>query len=331
MLAQIRVIPLDLLQYLLCFTPLVLSSYKHDHSETFHHQTDQLKSVNAKPSNLFDDLAYTASSDESKLRLAFLVDDKIDRNKDGSVQLDELVGWLRECQDRYAQEDVNRHWTGFGRSVGDETPLSWDEYAKKEFEPLDILVKQSGISEQVAHMRDSHANLMQKDSRRWKAADEDGDGRLSKMEFKCFLYPEHAKHMHELILNEKYESMDQDKDGRVSFEEYVADASGGEAYSSPTNKDEWLRKHRSKFTNQLDSNHDKYLDKSELATYIGESELNDHSITEAQHLMQSADLDRDHRLSKEEILLAYHEFVNSHATDFGEALRSQKGSKHDEL
>lgn len=318
--------------YILIKIVLVKSSYKEEATNKFVRQTDQfdggLHSANSK--SLFDEFAHTASTDESKLRLALLVDEKIDRNKDGLVQLDELVNWLRECQDRYAVEDVNRHWVGYGKAIDDSSSIGWQEYTTREYDHMIALMK-SGSQEQIDKIKRSHEYHLQRDLRRWKLADINQDERLNRVEFKMFLYPEHSERMHDVVVDEKFHLLDKDKDGKISGDEYLSDLSPEETHLDAKRRDEWLASERTKFYAQFDLDHDNYLDKSELASLITKSEIHDQVVAEAKHLMQSADADKNHRLTKEEILLAYHEFVNSHATDFGEALRSHNPTRHDEL
>lgn len=311
---------------------IVHSTYKDDSVDTLLTSDSADQSHHKRTGgSLIEDFAYTATTDESKLKLAILFDEKIDTNKDGSVQLDELVSWLRECQDRYSREDVNRHWTAYGKPLDDVSSIEWKRYAEREYDHLLALMKQSGDPEQVDRIKKSHEYHLQRDLRRWKTADLDQSGRLTRNEFKLFLYPENYELMHDVVVEEKFELIDKNKDGKISSHEYLSDQPPGEAHYNKKQHEDWLEEGRSKFVTQLDLNHDNYLDKSELATWISKSEQHDHSISEAQHLMQSADSSRDHRLSKEEVLAAYHEFVNSHATDFGEALRGTKQSSHDEL
>lgn len=310
----------------------VCYSYKEDHHLSKLQQSDD-GGPNEQSNGFLESFAYTASTDESKLRLAFLVDEKIDKNRDGQVQLDELVNWLRECQDKYAQEDVNRHWISFGKAVDDEaSTLGWEEYSTKEYDHLISLTKQADNEGQVSNIKRSHENLVRKDLRRWKAADLNEDNKMSKLEYKYFLYPEQLDSMRNLLIEEKFELLDENKDGKISLNEYLSDLSGEEIhYFDTKQKEDWSKKERVKFTESLDLDHDNYLNKSEFIIWFNKSESNDHSVAEAQHLMRSADLNKNRRLSKEEILLAYNEFVNSHATDFGEALRSHKKTIHDEL
>ena len=47
-----------------------------------------------------------------------------------------------------------------------------------------------------------------RDKRRWGLADENGDGSLSKVEFKHFLHPEEVDHMKELVVQETIDDID---------------------------------------------------------------------------------------------------------------------------
>ena len=60
-----------------------------------------------------------------------------------------------------------------------------------------------------------------RDERRWKKADLDGDGNLSKEEFASFLHPEDVEHMRDTVVMETLDDIDKDKDGFISLEEYI--------------------------------------------------------------------------------------------------------------
>lgn len=307
---------LNLLYFLLNISSIDANYKEELLASDRHYQTDH-NDARLGGKSLFD--SYSSSHDESKLRLALLVDEKIDRNHDNLVQLDELVNWIHESQNKYITEEANNHWIILKKQLGNS--LTWDEYSNKEYEHLLSLSKQAEDPTQSARIRESYESAIRRDLRRWKAADLNQDEKLSLEEFKSFLHPTN----HDLLVEEKLEQLDENKDGKISFEEYIADQ------ESSKEKNRWLNEVSSKFSKHLDSNQDNYLDKSELSRTVSKSELYEHSVAEAKQLMQIADLDKNHRLSKEEILQAYHEFVNSHATDFGEALRDQKKTFHDEL
>ena len=42
--------------------------------------------------------------------------------------------------------------------------------------------------------------MIERDQRRWKAADKDKDNKLSKEEFQDFLHPEEAEHMRDIVV-----------------------------------------------------------------------------------------------------------------------------------
>ena len=47
-----------------------------------------------------------------------------------------------------------------------------------------------------------------RDQRRWGLADENGDGELTKLEFKHFLHPEEVEHMKDLVVQETIDDID---------------------------------------------------------------------------------------------------------------------------
>lgn len=46
--------------------------------------------------------------------------------------------------------------------------------------------------------------MINRDERRWKAADKNKDGKLDKTEFSDFLHPEEAEHMRDIVVQVKY-------------------------------------------------------------------------------------------------------------------------------
>ena len=302
----------------------VRSSYKDSHRAHSLKETDR---KDAQPS-LSGNSNFNLPTDEYKLRLAFLVDEKIDVNKDNLVQLDELVQWLRECHNRYVQQDANRHWSALKKTSDDR--LKWEDYASQEYSHFEALIKQLVDREQIDKVKNSHDYHVRRDKRRWKAADLDHDGYLTRDEYRVFLHPDYFDGMHSLMIEEKFELMDKNHDKRISFEEFISNLTPTEIYHNAEQREKWLEDERAIFKAKLDLNHDDHLDESEFSYWMPNIELKEQSIKEAQQLMQAADENRDHRLTKEEILASYHEFANSHATDFGEFLKLGQ-LNHDEL
>jgi hypothetical protein len=67
-----------------------------------------------------------------------------------------------------------------------------------------------------------YRELLKRDKRRWKLADEDGDNQLTRNEFNSFLHPAEVEHMMDSYIQDTLEQMDTNKDGFVSKEEYLS-------------------------------------------------------------------------------------------------------------
>lgn len=59
------------------------------------------------------------------------------------------------------------------------------------------------------------------EERRWKAADLDQDGKLTREEYAAMYHPWEHEHMHDSVAQESVEEMDKDKDGLLSLQEYL--------------------------------------------------------------------------------------------------------------
>lgn len=59
------------------------------------------------------------------------------------------------------------------------------------------------------------------EKRRWKMADLDQDGKLSREEFGAFYHPWEHEQTHDAVVQETIEDMDKDKDGVLSLKEYL--------------------------------------------------------------------------------------------------------------
>ena len=67
----------------------------------------------------------------------------------------------------------------------------------------------------------SYEQMLFRDERRWKQADQDKKGYLTKEELTAFLHPEEYDHMKDMVIVETIEDIDRDKDGKISLEEYI--------------------------------------------------------------------------------------------------------------
>lgn len=56
------------------------------------------------------------------------------------------------------------------------------------------------------------------------ASDGNNDSKLDKKEFAAFQNPEHHRHMHDTLIQVTLNEKDKDKDGKISFQEYIGEA-----------------------------------------------------------------------------------------------------------
>jgi len=261
----------------------------------------------------FDDLA----PEESQRRLGLIVD-KIDKNNDGKVSVEELQKWIKFTQDRYIGEDVERQWESHKPDSKDT--VNWGEYRHNVYGFLD----EEDSADQEEHGF-SYQQMEARDNRRWILADQDKNGELTKDEFKAFLHPEDADHMRDIVVTETLEDIDKDGDGKINIDEYIGDMYRDEDTINQEDEPDWVASEREQFTKFRDRDGDGFMDLEEVKAWIIPPDF-DHSEAEAKHLVFEADQDQDNLLTKEEVLDKYDLFVGSQATDFGEAL-----TRHDEF
>jgi len=242
---------------------------------------------------------------EAKEKLAILLK-KMDLNGDKSIERQELYAWIlrsfkslskEESDERFDDSDENED--GF---------VSWREYAAEEFD-LDDLEK-----DLTDPMYEEELQLMEEDRILFDAADINKDEKLDKTEFLAFSHPEEDEKMKPLVINQVLKSRDTDKDGVLSFQEYLGERGEG--------KDkEWLLTEKDRFDTELDKNEDNLLSREEILGWIIPSN-EDTAEEEVNHLFAGADQDVNGLLTFQEIIDNHELFVGSEATDFGEQLEN---------
>lgn len=165
-------------------------------------------------------------------------------------------------------------------------------------------------------MRINYLAYLMKSFFRFKIADQDGDGKLSKKEYGDFLHPEESKAMRDIVIDETLEDLDKNGDGVVNIDEFIADLYPNDARGA---EPDWVKTERENFKIHRDKNSDNVMDREELADWILPTDF-DHSLMEAKHLVHEADANGDGKLTKEEILEKYSVFVASQATSYGHAI-----------
>ncbi|XP_052709114.1 calumenin-like isoform X3 [Crassostrea angulata] len=261
-----------------------LSDMEHEHEGEHNPDYDHEAFLGKDEAKTFDQL----TPDESKDRLGIIVG-KIDKDGDGQVTEQELKDWIQYVQKRYIVTDTDRMWKDHNIE-GDK--LSWSAYKQRTYGSDDDPNEEDSSTF-------SYKDMIQRDERRWKTADKDNDGFLTKEEFADFLHPEEAEHMRDIVVKETMEDIDKDKDGFISLEEYIADIYDEEDDDPDTIPDEdtnlqdgtpdWVKSEKDQFINHRDKNMDGKLDEEEVKAWVIPEDY-DHSASEALHLVNAWDM-----------------------------------------
>ncbi|KAJ8024308.1 Calumenin [Holothuria leucospilota] len=283
----------------------------HEHNADYDHDAF----LGEEDAKTFDSL----TPEESMDRLGKIVD-RIDKNKDGFVVLDELKKHIEHQQHMSNVAHSTSVWKI--RDYNRDGHVTLQEYIYMAYG----VITSKGEDELVQleeNERMDFRKMIRRDKKRWNYADQDRNGHLNIDEFTSFLHPEESPHMRSIVIEETLEDIDRDGDGLVSLEEYIGDMFKPESPNEP--EPAWVAQEREQFGLYRDRNKDGKMDQAEIGEWILPTEY-DHAEAEAKHLMYEADTNKDDKLTKKEILDSYDLFVGSQATDFGEAL-----TRHDEF
>ncbi|XP_077452728.1 calumenin-B [Stigmatopora argus] len=275
-----------------------LSNLEHNDGENFDYDHEAF--LGEEEAKTFDQL----TPEESKERLGKLVE-RIDKDQDGFVTTEEMKDWIRYTQKKWMFEDANRQWKTY--DINNDGKLEWEEYKNSTYGYM--------LDEPDADDSYSYKQMLARDERRFNMADMDGDKLANREEFTAFLHPEEFEHLREIVVLETMEDIDKNRDGLIDIDEYIGDMYNAEGAEEP----EWVKTEREQFTQFRDKNKDGKMDKDETRDWIMPKDY-DHVEAEAKHLVYESDMDKDGRLTKEEIVDKYDLFVGSQATNFGEAL-----------
>ena len=125
--------------------------------------------------------------EETKKRLGMIVD-RIDADADGQVSVDELTEWIDYIHKDHIKRDVEREWVN--RNPDKVEKLSWSRLVsgfRKQFLLIFVRYKQNVygfLNDKSTNIpTNSLQEMVDRDDRRWRQADQDGDGNLNIVEF----------------------------------------------------------------------------------------------------------------------------------------------------
>ncbi|XP_015758332.1 PREDICTED: calumenin-like isoform X3 [Acropora digitifera] len=265
-----------------------LSDKEHFDKDGKHNKEYDHEAFLGKEKKSFDKL----TPEESIERLGKLVD-QIDKDGDGKVSAQELKDWIQFSKTQQHLDAAGKRWEDTktreeklvsrsdfkgDKSIDPMGPLPWERYKRMSYGP------------DPENHEDSKRLLkqMKMDERRWKAADLDHDGKLSKAEFAAFNQPWEYDYMHVVAAQENLEDMDKDKDGKISLQEFLEGIYQKSA--SEMTEEELKRKEADKeyFQSERDRNKDGFLDTDEMKEWLFPTSF-DYLAAEASHLIYHAD------------------------------------------
>jgi len=246
--------------------------------------------------------------EELQSRLRKLVS-RMDHNRDGFVDMEELTNWTLVSIFNVAGQDAREDYDFVGDS--EKTGIEWsmiteENYALENFENFDP----------DNHDNNEYNKMYNRDKARFDAADIDGDEKLTEQEFVLFKNPLRDEAVKTAVLAECLSVVDTDKDGKISLQEYLND------WHVPPNKndEDFIELETDRFNDEYDRNKDGFLTGDELLFWLSPDNT-EIAIDEAEHLIDMCDEDEDERLTPEEIVENHDLWVDSDATEYGAQLR----------
>lgn len=170
-----------------------------------------------------------------------------------------------ESNDRFDEVDEN-----------DDEVVTWAEYLKEmydmdsEDEPG---VKVSVLDESIDS---ENKQLIADDKMVFEAADANHDGQLNRQEFVHFISPEEHPDMLPIILNQTLRDKDVDKDGMISFQEFLGD-------SARDRDKNWLISEKERFDGEYDKDGDGLLNGNEILSWVVPSNEYVHTLNPMQY------------------------------------------------
>ncbi|CAF0758278.1 unnamed protein product [Brachionus calyciflorus] len=235
------------------------------------------------------------------------------RNHDSFINVNELRIWIRQQHKLDLQKEADKKWKKV--NTNQDSYLTFDELIENTIGAHETWSEEEKTTRKELYQ--AYLKMMERDKKRFKAADIDNDGKLSRAEYSDFIHPEESKTMRNLVIDETIEDLDKNGDGVISFEEFVTDLKKN--VKDGEDEPEWISVEVENFRSFRDKNKDNVLDREEINDWILPADY-DYTLNEAKHLVFEADDNKDGKLSKKEILDNYNLFVASSATNYGKKI-----------
>eukprot|EP00746_Dinoflagellata_sp_MGD_P000293 gnl/MRDRNA2_/MRDRNA2_100518_c0_seq1.p1 gnl/MRDRNA2_/MRDRNA2_100518_c0~~gnl/MRDRNA2_/MRDRNA2_100518_c0_seq1.p1 ORF type:complete len:332 (+),score=112.09 gnl/MRDRNA2_/MRDRNA2_100518_c0_seq1:117-1112(+) len=245
--------------------------------------------------------------------------DKMDKNGDGKVSIDEIKDFNDDVDLGMANGDTGQILQEFDKD-GDGK-IGIDEYITEEspFADLDAMGGEGDDDQaQMEAAKAKEAVHMEMQQNMFKAADHDGDGFLSHDEFRGLVHPEtNHKVLIEtvkVVMKEK----DLDKDGKLTLAEFFEHHDPGYTDEKPEGMEEddemdglhEMQKQEQQNFAWLDKDKDGLLDIHEVLRWeSGESNVRQSWAA----LFDFADADKDGHITKKELVDAHPQVIESEA------------------
>ncbi|XP_055333422.1 calumenin-B-like [Paramacrobiotus metropolitanus] len=261
------------------------------------------------------------SPEESRAKLLDLATAH-DLDYDGKISLDELQQWIfQSFQDLNAEDAQNKFQD---LDTDEDGFVTWKEHLKDTWGVTDDqdIENNEDYKEEIA--------MIKEEELLFKAADRDEDGKLSQEEFQAFERPEQYDYMQPLVIKRTKEARDRNGDGYIDFHEYIVDIIPNYKKTMSSEERETYSTEKERFDLYFDADKDGRLDDMEIFRWLIPDD-NATAMSEAEHIMEKSDTNRDGVLSPDEIQEHYQVFVGSEVTDYGHAINDPRYESHDEL
>lgn len=247
-----------------------------------------------------DDDVLNLTPEEQKERLQKLVERKIDANKDGFVDLQELQAWCVKAFDQFETDDIDEEFEIM--DTNKDGSVTWQEFVADMF----------GNDFSETETDKKTRLLYKKDKKLFTAADTNSDEKLDLTEYMIFRIPRKKPEMRRIVLEDTLENHDLDKDSTISMEEFLKG-------SHDDDDKDFGETDLDRFRDDFDEDGNGVLTNDEIFRWVDPDNRED-AYDEADHLMSECDLNNDEKLSAEEILSNHDLWVESDATDYGKKL-----------